>query len=133
MIRTLSKHVVFRYIISGGTSAAVDLIVLFVLNSVLHMYYLLAAILAFLVAFCFSFTLHKFWTFQNFSREGMHKQVMLYMMTSLFGLGLNTLFMYIFVDYFHIVVLLSQVFVGAIVACCTFFLSRNFVFKYKRP
>ena len=127
----LEKHVALRFIMAGGTSAFVDLVFLYIFNSVLNMHYLLAAILAFLIAFCFSFTLHKFWTFKS-HEERAHKQAIMYMGTSLFSLCLNTLLMYIFVDYIHIQVLLSQIFVGIIVAFSSFFISRNFVFKYKQ-
>jgi putative flippase GtrA len=130
MISKLSQHLIFRYIVSGGTSATVDLIVLYILNTVLAIHYLTAATIAFAVAFCVSFFLQKFWTFKNMSTKNMHHQVAMYLGTSLFGLSLNTLFMYIFVDHFHIMVLLSQIFAGALVACGTFFLSRNLVFKH---
>jgi putative flippase GtrA len=93
------------------------------------MHYLLAAILAFMVAFCVSFVLQKFWTFRDVSRVDMHKQVLLYLTTSLFGLSINTLLMYIFVDHLKVNVIISQIFAGAMVACCTFFLSRHIVFK----
>ncbi len=131
MIRKLNEHVVFRYIISGGTSATVDLVALYILNSVLYIHYLLSATIAFSIAFFVSFTLHKFWTFRNHSMENTHRQVFMYLGTSLFGLSLNTFFMYLFVDKLHVLVLLAQVFAGIIVASGTFFLSRNFVFKYK--
>lgn len=123
----LEKHVFLRFFISGSTSAFVDLVLLFVLNSLLGMHYLTAAILAFIGAFGVSFTLHKFWTFKSHHQDT-KKQAVMYLGTSLFGLMLNTLLMYVFVDYFHIMVLLSQVIVGLMVAFCSFFLSRNFVF-----
>ncbi len=129
MIKKLNEHVVFRYIISGGTSATVDLVALYILNTLLRVHYLLAATIAFGVAFFVSFTMHKFWTFRDRSTKSTHIQVAIYLITSLFGLSLNTLFMYIFVDRMHVMVLMSQVFAGAIVACGTFFLSRKFVFK----
>lgn len=129
MIQKLNQHVLFRYIVSGGTSATVDLILLYFLNSILHMHYLWAAGLAFAVAFCVSFVLQKFWTFKNHSTENIHKQIMLYLCTSLFGLSLNTLLMYVFVDHLNLNVILSQIFAGAMVACGSFFLSR-IVFKY---
>src|SRR3989344_485755 len=125
----LDGNVAFRYIISGGTSAVVDLILLYILNSVLGFHYLISAIIAFSTAFFISFILQKFWTFRNHSKEGIHGQAFIYLGSSLFSLGLNTLLMYLFVDYFHIMVLLSQVFAGAIVACFTFFISRK-IFKY---
>lgn len=129
MIEKLSQHILVRYVISGGTAAVVDLSVLYLLNSVFNIHYLLAAILAFIVAFSVSFTLQKFWTFKSHSTENIHSQVMIYMGVSLFGLTLNTLLMYLFVDFFHITVILSQIFAGLLVACCTFPLSRYIVFK----
>ena len=132
MIRKLNEHVVFRYIISGGTSAFVDLVALYVFNTLLRIHYLLAATLAFAIAFFVSFTLHKFWTFRDRQRGDTRVQIIIYLCTSLFGLSLNTLCMYIFVSHFHIMVLLSQVFAGALVASGTFFLSREFVFKSQK-
>ncbi len=136
--KILHEHVFFRYVISGSTSAVVDLSVLYVLNSVLHMQYLISAILAFLVAFGVSFSLHKFWTFRTDIQHDSRKQIMLYLGTSLCGLLLNTGLMYLFVDYMlehivldlHVRVIIAQVFAGLLVACCTFFVSRNLVFKW---
>lgn len=95
------------------------------------MHYLVSAILAFIIAFGVSFTLHKYWTFKSHEQDT-HKQAILYLGTSLFGLFLNTLLMYVFVDMFHIGVMVSQFFVGGIVAFSSFFISRNFVFKYDK-
>ena len=139
LITKLTKHVVVRFIIAGGTSAMVDLVALYIFNVVFGMQYLLAAILAFLVAFGFSFTLHKYWTFKSHHGET-HKQAMLYFGTSLFGLFLNTILMYIFVDHVFAVVfahdmkirvMASQFVVGILVAFSSFFISRKFVFKHK--
>lgn len=131
MVKYLTQYMIVRYVVAGGTSATVDLSLLYLLNDVLHLHYLPAAILAFCGAFGVSFVLHKFWTFKNASRHKMHHQVGLYLLTSLFGLLLNTLLMYIFVSHLHFHVLIAQVIVGLLVACCTFFLSRNIVFKHR--
>lgn len=126
----LTQHVIVRYVISGGTAAVTDLGLLYVLNSYVGLHYLVASALAFIGSFFVSFLLQKFWTFKS-HEEKTHKQVIMYLGNSLFGLGLNTILMYIFVDYIHIQVLVSQIFAGALVAFCTFFISRNLVFKYK--
>ena len=131
MIEKLTRHLVVRYIISGGTAAFVDLSLLYLFNYVLGMQYLLAAILAFILSFFVSFVLQKFWTFKDISTETIHKQSVIYLGTSIFGLGLNTLLMYVFVGLFHLNVILAQIFAGILVACCTFFISRDFVFKHK--
>lgn len=125
MIRKLNQHVLFRYLISGGTSAFATLVSLYIFNTVLGVHYLLASIMSFCVGFCFSFVLQKFWTFKNLSTDKIHHQAALYLGSSLLGLALNTLLMYIFVDGLHLFVLLSQVFSGPLVACLTFFISRR--------
>ncbi len=130
LINYFTKHVAIRFIISGGTSAVVDLSFLYLFNKVLDIHYLLSAIMAWVVAFFVSFTLHKFWTFKSHEEET-HKQAVMYLGTSLFGLSLNTALMYVFVDIFNIEVIISQFFVGGIVAFSSFFISRKFVFKYK--
>ncbi|TSC70618.1 MAG: GtrA family protein [Parcubacteria group bacterium Gr01-1014_46] len=125
-----SRYVGLRYFISGSTAGVTDIAVLYILNTILGIYYLISAILAFLVAFFVSFLLHKFWTFKS-HEEATHRQMAIYLLTSLFGLSLNTILMYIFVDHIHVQVILSQIIVGLLVACVSFFISRNFVFKYK--
>ncbi len=130
LIDFLIKHTWIRFVLAGGTSAFVDLTLLFVLHEVFGMYYLFAAILAFLGAFGFSFTLHKYWTFKSHEEET-QRQVIMYLGTQLFGLFLNTVLMYVFVDVFDVGVMLSQLFVGAMVAFVSFFIARNLVFKQK--
>jgi putative flippase GtrA len=131
-MKRLTKHLIVRYIISGSMSALVNIGALSLLYYVYHIYYLYAAIIASVLAFFLSLFLHKFWTFEDFSKHETHIQTGKYMITSLFGLGLNTLFLYILVDYFHFFVYMGQVIAGGSVACITFFLSRGFVFKGKK-
>ncbi len=126
-----NKHVLLRYIISGGTAAVTDLAALYILNNYLGLHYLPASVIAFVISFFVSFLLQKFWTFKS-HEEKTHKQIFMYLGNSLFGLGLNTLLMYVFVDGANMPVMLSQVFAGGLVAFCTFFISRNLVFKYNK-
>ena len=131
IIKFFTKHTAIRFVISGSMAAVTHLSVLFLFNSVYGIHYLIATTAGFLCAFGVSFTMHKFWTFKS-HEERTEKQAIMYLGTSLFGLFLNNMLMYLFVDHFHIQVLLSQIFVGLMVACSSFFISRNFVFKYKK-
>ena len=129
MIKRFTKYTLVRYVISGSTSAGVNLSVLYLFNTIIGVFYLTASIIAFIVAFFVSLVLHKFWTFKDHSLDGIHKQGAMYLMTSLFGLSLNTMLMYIFVSLLHIWVLIAQIFAGIMVAGFTFFLSKHLVFK----
>ncbi len=124
-----ARYVGLRYFISGGTAGVTDIALLYIIHEILGVYYLTSAAFAFIVAFFVSFLLHKYWTFKSHD-EQMHRQMSMYLLASLFGLLLNTVLMYIFVDYIHINVILSQIVVGLMVACVSFFVSRNLVFKY---
>lgn len=120
-----------KYIISGGTAAVVDLAALYIFVEWFHMWYVLSAVLAFLVAFCFSFTLQKFWTFKDRATQQMHKQATVYFVVSVINLGVNTLLMYIFVEYLHIHYFVSQIIAGGLLAISSFFIYSRFIFPVK--
>jgi len=119
----------FKYIVSGGSAAVVNLAILYVLTEYAHIHYLESAVLSFLCAFLVSFLLQKFWTFGNKARERMHWQMASYLAVSLANLGLNTLIIYILVEYLHIWYLFSAVIAGALIAFGSFFIYRHLIFK----
>ena len=135
----LTKHVVIRYVLSGGVAGMTTIFLLYLFNAIFGIYYLTSSVLAYIGGFGVSFTLQKFWTFKS-HQENTSKQLAMYFGTSLLGLVLNTFFMYLFVEHIfvnillysmHLKVLISQIITGLLVACFTFFISRNIVFKYK--
>ena len=130
-MKYFTQHQIVRYIIGGGTSACVNLLSLYFFNSVLNVYYITASVIAFMIAFFVSWAFHKFWTFREHSVDNLHTQGGLYLLTSLFGLSLNTLILYTCVDIIHLPVLIGQIIAGGLVACCTFFISKHIVFKRK--
>ena len=120
---------VWRYLAAGGSAAVVDLGLLYAFTEWFGLHYLLSAVLAFIAAFCVSFFLQKFWTFQDHSVERVHAQVVLYFVIAVGNLGLNTLLMYFFVEQLHFWYFSAQIIVGALIACGSFFIARNFVFN----
>lgn len=128
-MKRFTKHLVVRFVLSGGISAFVNVATLSILYYVFGLFYITASIVAFVVAFFFSLTLQKFWTFKDKSLNGLHWQTGKYLATSLFGLGINTFFLYIFVDHFNFYVFLAQILAGFLTGICTFFLSSDYVFN----
>jgi putative flippase GtrA len=119
---------IVRYIISGGTAAVTNLLLLFLLVQFLQIHYLIASMLAFLCAFGVSFTLQKFWTFNNRETARAHTQLALYLAITLANLGVNTLLMYVFVTELGLWYLLAQIIAGALVALYSYFVYQKFVF-----
>ncbi len=118
-----------RYLISGGTAAASNLLFLFILVQFFGMHYLSASVLAFIMSVAVSFTMQKFWTFQDTQMQGTHMQFGRYIVVMLFNLFLNTLLMYIFVEKFSLWYLLAQFITTALVAIVGYFGYKYFVFR----
>jgi len=130
VLRLIHKHQqLCRFIIAGGTALVVNLIALYALTDLLHIYYLLSTVFAFLIAFCVSFTLQKFWTFRDRSSDQLHVQLPLYLGMQVGNLALNAFFMYAFVEYLHIWYILSQAIIALGLAIISFFINRRFIFK----
>lgn len=121
-----------RYLISGGIAATTNVGILFLLVHFAHLHYLSASIAAYLLAVVVSFTLQKFWTFQDKPTHDIPSQFSRYSIVVVTNLLLNTLLMYLFVDTFGIWYIFAQIGATAIVAVAGYFGYRFFVFK-ERP
>lgn len=119
----------FRYVISGGTAALVDIGFLYVFTRFLGFWYILSAILAFILAFVVSFTLQKYWTFRDYSGDRIVKQSVIYFIVGLINLLLNTLLMYLFTDIARLHYIVSQIIAGLLIACISFFVYKNIIFS----
>ena len=129
MIEYFTRHLIVRYVISGGTAAFVNLSIFSVCYYIFHIHYIVASIIAFIIAFFVSLILQKFWTFRDSSTNNIHIQGLMYLFSSLFGLLVNTFILYACVDYFGMAPLAGQIIAGVGTALCTFFISSNYIFK----
>ena len=124
----LYNHRVVRFLFSGGSATAANVIPLFVLVHFFYMWYLLAAVVAFTVATFVSFTLQKFFTFNDYTKSGTGKQATLYLGFQVFNLCINTLLMYVGVDLLNIQYIIAQVLISGIMAVYNFFVYKHLVF-----
>ncbi|MBI2673860.1 MAG: GtrA family protein [Candidatus Zambryskibacteria bacterium] len=124
----LYNHRVVRFLFSGGLAAAANIIPLFVLVHFFYIWYLLAAVVAFITAVAVSFMMQKFFTFNDYTREKIKQQTVLYLGIQIFNLCLNTLLMYVGVDLLHIHYILAQVLISGMMAVYNFFVYKHLVF-----
>ncbi|MEK7063624.1 MAG: GtrA family protein, partial [Patescibacteria group bacterium] len=87
-----------RYVFSGGVAAASNILVLYLLVEFLEVYYLSASVIAFVCSIAVSFMLHKFLTFHDGERAGVHWQFARYLVVILSNLALNTALVYALVE-----------------------------------
>ncbi len=117
-----------RYLISGGMAAISNIGALFLLVQFGNFHYLSASILAYLFGIVVSFTLQKFWTFQDKPTHDLHAQFARYMLVVLCNLLLNTSLMYLLVSQLGLWYILAQILATAVVAIIGYYAYKHFVF-----
>jgi putative flippase GtrA len=118
-----------RFIISGGIAAFTNLALLYFFTDILRIWYLVSAVMSFIIAFGVSFLLQKHWTFRDVRKEGVHRQAAAYFAVAVVNLCLNTALLYGFVEYLSVHYMLSQAIASIIVAVEGYFAYQIFVFK----
>ena len=101
-------RMMMRYVVSGGSGAAVQFASFYLLNEILGVWYLYAVFLSFIVALCVVFLMQKFWTFRSFSRSLFKREFLSYTAIAISGVLLNMSLMYIMVDLFGMRPIVSQ-------------------------
>ena len=92
-------------------------------------YYLAASICAFSVALLVGFLLQKNWTFQARSVGRAKIQFGMYAALTLVNLGINTVIVYVCVEYLHLNYLLAQVIGAGLVSVSSYFIYTLYIFK----
>lgn len=129
MISLFKKYFgLFKYVVSGGSAACVNLGVLYLLTEYGKLHYLQSAVISFICAFFVSFLLQKFWTFRDARKEVIHWQMMGFLGSSLVNLFLNTTIIFILVEYFHVWYLIAAFIAGILLAVASFFVYRHVIF-----
>jgi putative flippase GtrA len=118
-----------RYLMSGAAAAASNLLALFLLVQFGRMHYLYASVIAFLASVAVSFTLQKFWTFQDMFIHDVRAQFTRYSAVVLANLTLNTALMYVFVERASLWYVFAQVLTTSIVAVVGYVAYKHFVFR----
>ncbi len=117
-----------RFLISGSTAFFTNITLIYLFTEVLHVWYLTSSAIAFTGTFIVSFVMQKFWTFQNNERERMSAQLGMSLLLAVGNLGINTLLMYLLVDYFFVHYLLAVIFSTFVIAVETYFVYKYVIF-----
>lgn len=121
---------VARFVIAGSLAAMVHLGILFVLTEYAGVWYLLSATVGWCVAFVVSFTLQKFFTFDD--RSALHgRQAYRYLTLQLVNLLLNTLGLYALTS-LGVWYMLSQFLVLLLLAAGSYLISSRLIFTAQR-
>ncbi len=130
MLELISKYsLLIRYVISGGTAALVDIVILYIATEYFGVWYLASAVFAFTLAFIVSFLLQKFWAFRDTRTQAMHGQLFSYLGVLVVNMILNTWFIYYLVEHGNQHYVIAQIISGAVIALWSFFIYRFVIFR----
>ena len=131
--KVLSKNIVkqiLKFGVVGGGAFLIDYSLLFILTDICHIYYLTSSVISFIVSFIFNYILSITWVFEAKKQD--IKQVVIFLILSLIGLGLNQIIMYLSVDIFKIYYMVSKLFATVIVMVYNFITRKIFVEEKKQ-
>lgn len=115
---------VIRFTIAGGLGFVIDYGLMILLKETFGMHYLLATTLSFIVSVVVNYLLCAYWVFQGTdTKSGGVK--LAFIVTSGIGLGLNALFMYLFVDVMHINYMIAKIISVILVMIWNYFSKRK--------
>ena len=124
-----SRHgQLLRFFISGGMAFFANIGVMYVLTDRLAVWYLVSSIFAFIGSFVVSFSMQKYWTFKNREADRMSQQLRMSLVLAVANLGINTVLMYLFVDYVHLHYLAAVVCSAGLIAIETYFIYKYIIF-----
>ena len=123
--KTEETHIqFFRYFIVGGTAAVFDTGTLYLLTEYFEIYYLISAVIGFVLGLIINYVLCKLWIF-NKTKYSRKKEFAYFVLIGIIGLGLN-----VFIIWFCSSVLLIWYMYSKIIAIILVFFWNFIARKY---
>ena len=117
----------FRYIFVGGTAFAVDFFFLYFFSDICGIYYLISAVLSFIISVLVNYIMSTKWVFNQDNIENKVLEFNLFILISTIGLGFTEILLYFFTDIVGLYYLISKV-ISAIIVLFWNFLARRVMF-----
>jgi putative flippase GtrA len=105
----------FRYLFVGGFAAIVNIGMLFIFTDLLHLYYIMSNVLSFVLGLIVNYLLSKKFVFQEDTSISQSKEFVMYTIIGVIGLGIDTMFVWLFTDIIKIYYMISKLISTAIV------------------
>ena len=118
----------FRFGIVGFIAFFIDYGILYFLTDIVGINYLISSIISFSISVIFNYIASTKFVF-NVGHKQTYKDIVLFVVLSVIGLGINSLLMYIGVDIFHINYLIVKIAATAVVMVFNFITRKIFIEK----
>lgn len=119
---------ILKFGVVGGLAFLIDYCLLFILTEFVGFHYLISSIISFIVSLIFNYILSIKWVF-DVTKKQTYKEVAIFVVLSIIGLGINQLVMYIGVDKINIHYMLVKIISTIIVMIWNFITRKIFIEK----
>lgn len=117
----------FRYVFVGGLAFIVDYFFLYFFSDICGIYYLISAILSFIISVLVNYILSTKWVFNQDNIDNKVLEFNLFILISTIGLIFTEILLYFFTDILGIYYLVSKV-ISAVIVLFWNFLARRIMF-----
>lgn len=117
---------IIRFCIVGGISFLVDYGLLYICTEFVGLYYLASSAVSFTISVIFNYWLCVAYVFKGIKKQS-RKQATLFIGSSIVGLGLNQICMWLFVELLGMYYMLAKIFATVIVTIWNYVMKRRAV------
>lgn len=118
---------IYRYLVTGFCSAAMEFSLIFVFRDVAGLSVILSNSIALTIVFWFNFLMNRIWSFK--SRANLKRQLAMYLVLFVFNLGASDLIMYALTAKLSLQYLLAKVFAIGAVVTWNFVLYKKVIYR----
>lgn len=118
------KAEVIRFLVVGGGTFFLEFILLYVFTEILGIYYLISSAMAFTIAVIVNYFLCIHWVFQGKTNTSVKSRIV-FIGSSIVGLGINQACMWFFVEFMAIYYLVAKVLSTGIVTAWNYVMKKN--------
>lgn len=115
---------IIKFVINGGVSFVVDYGILYTLTEFCGVYYLISAALSFTASVLVNYIICVLWVFEG-AKNTNNKGKFIFLGSSVIGLGLNQMLMWLFVSIFGIYYMVAKIIATLIVMFWNYIAKRK--------
>ncbi len=120
---------IMRFGVVGGSAFLIDFAVLWFLTDILGVHYLISNCISFTVSVIFNYTLSVCWVFDVNTNHKKTTELVVFVVLSIIGLGINQLINWLCVEWASIHYLISKIGATAVVMVYNFITRKLFLEK----
>ncbi len=119
---------ILKFGVVGVVAFLIDYSLLYVLTEFMSIHYMISSIISFLVSLIFNYIASIYWVF-DVKQKQTFKEIIIFTILSVIGLGINQLVMYLMTDVGNIYYMFSKLVATAVVMVWNFVTRKIFIEK----